>query len=47
MAGAHVVGMTSALLKNGIGHLGKVTKDLVDWRELDGRTQQSVTARRV
>jgi dihydroorotate dehydrogenase (fumarate) len=34
MAGAHAVMMTSALLKNGIGHLGKVSKDLVDWMEL-------------
>jgi dihydroorotate dehydrogenase (fumarate) len=34
MAGAHAVMMTSALLKNGIGHLMKVSKDLVDWMEL-------------
>jgi dihydroorotate dehydrogenase (fumarate) len=34
MAGAHAVMMTSALLKNGIGHLTKVTKDLIDWMEL-------------
>jgi dihydroorotate dehydrogenase (fumarate) len=34
MAGAHAVMMTSALLKNGIAHLGKVTKDLVEWMEL-------------
>jgi dihydroorotate dehydrogenase (fumarate) len=34
MAGAHAVMMTSALLKNGIAHLGKVTKDLLEWMEL-------------
>jgi dihydroorotate dehydrogenase (fumarate) len=34
MAGAHAVMMTSALLKNGIAHLGKVTTDLVAWMEL-------------
>lgn len=34
MAGAHAVMMTSALLKNGIGHLSKVTKDLIEWMDL-------------
>jgi dihydroorotate dehydrogenase (fumarate) len=33
MSGAHVAMMTSALLKNGIGHLAKVRSDLLAWME--------------
>lgn len=33
MAGARVAMMTSALLKNGIGHLAKVREELVQWME--------------
>ena len=33
MAGARVAMMTSALLKNGIGHLAAVRRELVDWME--------------
>jgi len=33
MSGARVAMMTSALLKNGIGHLAKVRSDLLAWME--------------
>ena len=33
MAGARVAMMTSALLRNGIGHLGRVREDLIHWME--------------
>jgi dihydroorotate dehydrogenase (fumarate) len=33
MSGARVAMMTSALLKNGIAHLGKVRGDLLAWME--------------
>ena len=53
MAGARVAMMTSALLKNGIGHLNGVLKDLVKWmeeneyssiREMQGRMSQWAVA---
>jgi dihydroorotate dehydrogenase (fumarate) len=53
MAGARVAMMTSALLKNGIGHLGVVLKDLVQWMqeneytsicEMQGRMSQWAVA---
>lgn len=33
MAGARVAMMTSALLRNGIGHLARVREDVIDWME--------------
>jgi dihydroorotate dehydrogenase (fumarate) len=33
MAGSRVVGLTSALLRNGIGHLATLRKDLLAWME--------------
>ena len=53
MAGARVAMMTSALLKNGIGHVSGVLKDLAKWmeeneyssiREMQGRMSQWAVA---
>lgn len=46
MAGASAVMLTSALLKNGVGHLGQVRSDIISWMETHGySTVSSLTGR--